>query len=117
MWAQLECGLLLPEEFAQKFTEIVQTMTQQSVNMGSLLPSIHKAMVEPYPEVLTAIQCIRAEGLKTALITNNWWLEKGKTFCPVDKKYFDVVSSCETAYLNMSDMSLPYVTSKSPGFS
>jgi len=91
VWAQLECGLLLPEEFAQKFTEIVQTMTQQSVNMGSLLPSIHKAMVEPYPEVLTAIQCIRAEGLKTALITNNWWLEKGKTFCPVDKKYFDVV--------------------------
>lgn len=91
VWAQLECGHLLPDEFARKFAEIVQTMTHQPVNMDALLPSIHNAMVEPHPEVLTAIQCIRAEGLKTALITNNWWLEKGKTFCPVDKKYFDVV--------------------------
>ena len=81
----------MPEEFARKFTEIIQTMTHQPVDMGALLPSIHKAMIEPYPEVLTAIQCIRAEGLKTALITNNWWLEEGRSFLPVDKKYFDVV--------------------------
>ena len=91
VWAQLECGRLLPEEFARKFTEILQTMTHQPVDMGALLPSIHKAMIEPYPEVLTAIQCIRAEGLKAALITNNWWLEEGRSFLPVDKKYFDVV--------------------------
>ena len=93
MWAQLECGLLLPEEFGRKFSEIVQTMTKQNVDMNSLLPSIHTAMAEPYPEVLTAIQCIRAEGLKTALVTNNWWLEEGKSLCPVDRKYFDVVST------------------------
>ena len=68
-------------------------MTQQSVNMTELLPSIETAMFEPYPEVLTAIQCIRAEGLKTALVTNNWLMKNGKSFCPVDVKHFDVVSS------------------------
>lgn len=68
-------------------------MTKQSVNMTELLPSIQTAMFEPYPEVLTAIQCIRAEGLKTALVTNNWLMENGKSFCPVDVKHFDVVSS------------------------
>ena len=93
VWAQLECGTLLPGEFAKKFGEVLQSMTQQSVNMTELLPSIQTAMIEPYPEVLMAIQCIRAEGLKTALVTNNWLLENGKSFCPVDVKHFDVVSS------------------------
>ena len=105
MWAQLECGHLLPDEFGRKFTEILQSMTNQRVNMETLLPSIHKAMVDPHPEVLTAIQCIRAEGLKTALITNNWWLEEGKTFCPVDKTYFDVVSRCLGLYKQMNVVS------------
>ncbi|KAL9981221.1 hypothetical protein ACROYT_G009895 [Oculina patagonica] len=91
VWAQLECGTLLPEEFARKFGEVLQSMTQQSVNMNELLPSIQTAMIEPYPEVLTAIQCIKAEGLKTALVTNNWLMEDGKSFCPVDVTHFDVV--------------------------
>jgi len=91
VWAQLECGKILPDEFSRRFAEILQTVTQKTVNTDTLLPSIHSEMITPHPDVLTAIQCIKAEGLKTALITNNWWLEKGKTFCPVDKKYFDVV--------------------------
>lgn len=91
VWAQLECGKILPNEFSRRFAEILQTVTQKTVSTDTLLPSIHSEMITPHPDVLTAIQCIRAEGLKTALITNNWWLEKGKTFCPVDKKYFDVV--------------------------
>ena len=93
LWAQLECGTLLPEEFARKFGEVLQSMTKQSVNMDELLPSIQSAMIEPYPEVLMAIQCIKAEGLKTALVTNNWLMEDGKSFCPVDVKDFDVVST------------------------
>ena len=93
VWAQLECGTLLPGEFAKKFGEVIQSITQQSVNMTELLPSIQTAIFEPYPEILTAIQCIRAEGLKTALVTNNWLMENGKSYCPVDAKHFDVVSS------------------------
>ena len=92
VWAQLECGTLLPEEFAKKFGEVLQSMTQQRVNMSELLPGIQTSMIEPYPEVLTAIQCIKAEGLKTALVTNNWLMEEEKSFCPVDVIHFDVVS-------------------------
>ena len=61
--------------------------------MKDLIPGIQTAMFEPYPEVLTAIQCIRAEGLKTALVTNNWLMEDGKSFRPVDGRHFDVVRS------------------------
>ena len=90
-WAQLECGNLLPEEFAKEFSKLIKTTTRQDVNMENLLPSLHNALVQPYPEVIMALECIRAEGLKTALLTNNWLVEKGKTFMPVDSKYFDVV--------------------------
>ena len=92
-WAQLERGKLLPDEFAEQFTDIIRTMTGTSVNVTDLLFRMHNALVTPHPEVLTAIQCIRAQGIKSALITNNWWLEKGKTFRPVDVEYFDVVSN------------------------
>ena len=46
---------------------------------------------KPFPEMLTAIQCIRAEGIKTALLTNNWLLEDGTTHMPLDRSMFDVV--------------------------
>lgn len=93
VWAQFECGALLPEEFSDKFREYLQSVTGKSVNVKDLIGSIQTAMVEPYPEVITAIQCIRAEGLKTALITNNWLMDDRKSFCPVDGRHFDVVRS------------------------
>ena len=45
-----------------------------------------------FPEMLDAIQCIRAEGIKTALLTNNSFLSPGVSACPVDQSLFDVVS-------------------------
>uniref|UniRef100_UPI00398E8CA0 acyl-CoA dehydrogenase family member 11 isoform X2 n=1 Tax=Pristiophorus japonicus TaxID=55135 RepID=UPI00398E8CA0 len=46
------------------------------------------------PGMREAIQCIRAEGLQTAVLTNNFWL-KGQSFLPVEKVHFDViVESC-----------------------
>lgn len=50
----------------------------------------------PFPEMLAAIKCIRAHGLKTALLTNNWFLDNtdGKSITRHDLKsteYFDVV--------------------------
>ncbi|RMX53502.1 hypothetical protein pdam_00017335 [Pocillopora damicornis] len=91
IWAQFECGTLSPEEFSDKFGEYLQSVTSKSVSMKDLIGGIQTAMVEPHPEVITAIQCIRAEGLKTALITNNWLMDNGKSFCPVDGRHFDVV--------------------------
>lgn len=38
-----------------------------------------------------AVQCIRAEGLKTALLMDNFCLLNGKSFLAL-QKHFDVVS-------------------------
>lgn len=41
-----------------------------------------------------AVQCIKAEGLKAAILTNNFWF-KGQSVLPSDKNLFDViVESC-----------------------
>ena len=46
-----------------------------------------------FPEMEDAIKCIRAQGIKTALLTNNWLREPGVGYSPVDKSLFDVVSN------------------------
>ena len=54
-----------------------------------ILPESH---TKPFPQILDAIRCIRAEGIKTALLTNNWkWNESGHSVLPVDPALFDVV--------------------------
>ena len=45
-----------------------------------------------FPEMIDAVQCIRAEGIKTALLTNNQYVSPGISACPVDRSLFDVVS-------------------------
>jgi len=50
-------------------------------------------LAQPYPEMLDAIKCLRAEGIKTALLTNNFKSSSGGTFQPLDEKLFDVVSN------------------------
>lgn len=39
-----------------------------------------------------AVQCIRAEGLKTALLSKDPCLLRGGSFLPLERKHFDVVS-------------------------
>lgn len=45
-----------------------------------------------YPEMKDAIECLRAEGIKTALLTNNYLRSPSATYCPIDKSLFDVVN-------------------------
>ena len=45
-----------------------------------------------FPEMIDALHCIRAEGIKTALLTNNQFVSPGISACPVDRSLFDVVS-------------------------
>lgn len=54
-----------------------------------------------------AAQCIRAEGLKTALLSHNLCLGDGERFLPLDQQHFDVVS------LDGSQMGLCSSTCKS----
>lgn len=54
-------------------------------------------MSDQLPAMTEAVRCIRARGLKTAVLTNNFYLENGESFLPIDRKQFDVVSSsCST---------------------
>ena len=42
--------------------------------------------------MIDVVKCIRAEGLKTALLTNNWFnAGQNRTFIPIDLSLFDVV--------------------------
>lgn len=42
--------------------------------------------------MIEAIKCIRAKGLKTAVLSNNFYLHSGESFLPLDRRQFDVVS-------------------------
>jgi len=53
---------------------------------------IRNEMIKQLPIMAEAIQCIRAEGLKTALLSNSFRLPNGESFLPLDQKHFDVVS-------------------------
>ena len=60
--------------------------------------------VAPFQDMLDAVCCIRAEGIKTALLTNNWKFLPHNSCPPVERirNYFDVVSfhfSCACHFL------------------
>ena len=56
----------------------------------SLLTS--EQVAKQFPVMTEAITQIRAKGLKTAVLSNNFYLSDGQSFLPLDRKQFDVVS-------------------------
>lgn len=60
------------------------------VDLTQLLVEMERLPVTPCPEMIDAVQCLRAEGIKTALLTNNFYLPSG-LYLPVDTSLFDVV--------------------------
>ena len=49
--------------------------------------------VDVYPEMVCAIRCLRADGVKTALLTNNFNLSIRRHMSLIDASLFDVVST------------------------
>ena len=47
-----------------------------------------------HSEMISAIRCLRAEGIKTALLTNNFDLPNMQLKPLMDTSLFDVVSNC-----------------------
>ncbi|CAH1802395.1 unnamed protein product [Owenia fusiformis] len=98
-WAALDRGELTAEDFGKPFSEEVskQLGRQVTVNMRGIIDKF--AGLErgaPIPAMVDAINCINAEGVKTALLTNNWKINDTKSHCPVDKDMFNVViESCK----------------------
>ena len=62
------------------------------VDMSDMVPYFERN-VSLIHDMIDALQCIKAQGIKTALLTNNWkHQEEEKTVLPVDRKLFNVVS-------------------------
>jgi nicotinamidase-related amidase len=40
--------------------------------MSGMFEDLHNDLQTPYPQIVDAIKCVRAEGMKAAMITNNW---------------------------------------------
>ncbi|XP_066299724.1 acyl-CoA dehydrogenase family member 10-like isoform X2 [Branchiostoma lanceolatum] len=90
-WQRLERGEITQTEFIEPFSEECQRVLGQKVCVADLMPSFGQHIAEPVPAMLDAVQCIKAEGIKTALLTNNWLINRQQSFLPIDRRIFDVV--------------------------
>ncbi|XP_071094392.1 acyl-CoA dehydrogenase family member 10-like isoform X1 [Haliotis cracherodii] len=93
-WQQLESGNITLQEMTDAFSEECSQKVGRKVDASSLVEKLGMS-VTAYPQIVDAIRCIRAEGIKTALLTNNWFINRAESLVPVDRSLFDViVESC-----------------------
>ncbi|XP_061230725.1 acyl-CoA dehydrogenase family member 10 isoform X2 [Neopsephotus bourkii] len=84
-------GELTTVEFLQELGRQCFGTANVHVPVDSLLSAlIRKEMIKQLPIMAEAVQCIRAEGLKTALLMDNFCLLNGKSLLPL-QKHFDVM--------------------------
>jgi putative hydrolase of the HAD superfamily len=94
-WSRLERGELQMDEFSDEF-EAECAMAGGTVDVDELFAEVHSSS-GPRPEMVGAITRIRAEGLKTGALTNNWRDERASddvapgTALPTMLELFDVV--------------------------
>ncbi len=85
-WARLERGELDMDSFYSAF-EAEAAAAGVQLSAGHLLRALQLTM-QPRPAMLQAIQRIRARGLRTGAITNNW-IDSSARVQPL-REYFDV---------------------------
>ncbi|KAM9625570.1 acyl-CoA dehydrogenase family member 10 isoform 6-T6 [Morphnus guianensis] len=91
-------GELTTVEFLQELGQQCFEIANVCVPVDSfLLDLIRNEMIKQLPIMAEAVWCIRAEGLKTALLSNNFCLLNGESFLCLDRKHFDVVGDLEVA--------------------
>ncbi|NXN25622.1 ACD10 dehydrogenase, partial [Nycticryphes semicollaris] len=85
-------GELTTVEFLQELGQQCFEIANVCVPVDSfLLDLIRNEMIKQLPIMAEAVQCIRAEGLKTALLSDSFCLLNGGSFLPLDPEHFDVV--------------------------
>ncbi|KAM6246925.1 LOW QUALITY PROTEIN: acyl-CoA dehydrogenase family member 10 [Porphyrio hochstetteri] len=85
-------GELTTVEFLQELGQQCFEIANVCVPVDSFLSDlIRKEMMKQLPIMAEAVRCIRAEGLKTALLSNNFYLLNGKRSLSLDRKHFDVM--------------------------
>ncbi|XP_075390665.1 acyl-CoA dehydrogenase family member 10 [Tenrec ecaudatus] len=95
-WMKFMRGELTPEDFFQEFGMLCSEMSRTTVPVDSFFSLLTSEQVaKQFPVMTEAISQIRANGLQTAVLSNNFYLPSGKSFLPLDRKQFDVVvESC-----------------------
>uniref|UniRef100_A0A8C2Y4W1 Acyl-CoA dehydrogenase family member 10 n=1 Tax=Coturnix japonica TaxID=93934 RepID=A0A8C2Y4W1_COTJA len=85
-------GELTTIEFLQELGQQCFEIANICIPVNSFLTNlIRNEMTKQLPIMAEAIQCIRAEGLKTALLSNSFQLPNGESFLPLDRNHFDVI--------------------------
>ncbi|XP_051828757.1 acyl-CoA dehydrogenase family member 10 [Antechinus flavipes] len=95
-WMRFMRGEMTAEGFLRAFGTQCSEMIKSPVPVDSFFSLMTSGHVAKQFSVMTeAINRIRAEGLKTAVLSNNFYLPSGESFLPLDRKQFDVViESC-----------------------
>eukprot|EP00123_Amoebidium_parasiticum_P016212 comp23337_c0_seq1/m.38473 comp23337_c0_seq1/g.38473 ORF comp23337_c0_seq1/g.38473 comp23337_c0_seq1/m.38473 type:complete len:1053 (-) comp23337_c0_seq1:121-3279(-) len=88
---KLETGQVSLEEFLPLFEKELKEVANATINASKLFAGIHKAIV-PHNQMIEALDCIRAEGIKTVALTNNWRLDGSTSGIePAVTKRFDLI--------------------------
>ncbi|XP_054852904.1 acyl-CoA dehydrogenase family member 10 [Eublepharis macularius] len=95
-WTRFMRGELSLAEFLHEFGQQCSKIANSSVPVDSFFSDLtSNTMSKQHPVMTEAIKCIRSEGLKTAVLSNNFYLHSGESFLPLDRKQFDVIiESC-----------------------
>uniref|UniRef100_A0A674GDB8 Aminoglycoside phosphotransferase domain-containing protein n=1 Tax=Taeniopygia guttata TaxID=59729 RepID=A0A674GDB8_TAEGU len=89
---QYSRGELTAVEFLQELGQQCFEIANVRVPVHSFLwDLIRKEMIKQLPIMAEAAQCIRAEGLKTALLSHSLCLGDGEGLLPLDQQHFDVM--------------------------
>ncbi|GFR81886.1 acyl-CoA dehydrogenase family, member 10 [Elysia marginata] len=106
-WGKIMTGQMALPRFARVFCQLLrQERFYQQTNREIPADTVVAFMSsygddQEYPEMLEAARCVRARGLRTALLTNNCFLDESmtQTLLPLDRSLFDVVvESCVLGY-------------------
>ncbi|KAM4827606.1 acyl-CoA dehydrogenase family member 10 [Thomomys bottae] len=96
IWMRFMKGEIKTDDFLQEFGRLCSEMSKTTVPVDSFFSLMTSRQTARQFSVMTeAISQIRAKGLQTAVLTNNFYLSNEKSFLPLDRKQFDVVvESC-----------------------
>nr|XP_042708386.1 acyl-CoA dehydrogenase family member 10 isoform X4 [Chrysemys picta bellii] len=109
-WMRYMRGELTSAAFLQEFGQQCSEIANFSVPVDSFLSDLTSSQMSKQLPIMTeALECIRAEGLKTAVLSNNFYLHSGVSFLPLDRNQFDVLFILECCHLGLQNRSLNLV--------
>ncbi|XP_052510759.1 acyl-CoA dehydrogenase family member 10-like [Budorcas taxicolor] len=92
LWMKFMRAEITTEDFLQEFGRLCSETAKTSVPVDSFFSLLTSERVaKQFPVMTEAVSQIRAKGLQTAVLSNNFYLPNGKSFLLLDWKQFDVV--------------------------